>query len=161
MNAAQLRLRRFVHDVLKYTPFAKLVLLLIGLWVLFSLLFYLAERSSAQANVTSFVEALYWGVAAFSTAGIADTPGTGLGRLVGGAWIVIGSILFFGTVVATVTSYFSRPLQRPGQRIIETIELNLERLEDLSIDELETLRETTDGLIEHVERLKRSRSTGS
>jgi hypothetical protein len=38
---------------------------------------------------------LYWGIAAFSTAGIADAPQSGVSQLVGGIWIVLGSILFF------------------------------------------------------------------
>ncbi len=68
-------------------------------------------------------------------------------------------MLFFGTVVATITAYFLRPLQRPARQIIETIEYNLEQLGDLSIEELELLKETTDALIEHMERLK-ARSAG-
>jgi voltage-gated potassium channel len=47
-----------------------------------------------------------------------------------------------------------RPLQRPAKRIIETIEYNLEQLEDLSIEELDLLKETTDALIVHMEHLK-------
>ena len=80
-----------------------------------------------------------------------------MAQMIGGIWIVLGSLLFFGTIVATVTTYFTRPLQRPHRRIIETIEFNLEQLDDLSVDELDLLRETTDALIEHVERLKRGR----
>jgi voltage-gated potassium channel len=59
--------------------------------------------------------------------------------------------------VATVTAYFMRPLQRPSKQIIDTIEYNLEQLDDLSIEELELLKETTDSLIVHVERLKEVR----
>ena len=47
-----------------------------------------------------------------------------------------------------------RPLQRPAKQIIDTIEYNLEQLDDLSIEELELLKETTDALIENMERLK-------
>jgi len=47
-----------------------------------------------------------------------------------------------------------RPLQRPAKQIIDTIEYNLEQLDDLSIEELELLKETTDALIEHMERMK-------
>lgn len=61
---------------------------------------------------------------------------------------------FFGAIVATVTSYFMRPMQRPAKRIIDTIEYNLEQLEDLTVEELDLLKETVDSLIEHVERLK-------
>ena len=81
-------------------------------------------------------------------------PVNGISEFIGAIWIVLGSLLFFGAIVATVTSYFMRPLQRPSKRIIDTIEYNLEQLDDLSIEELELLKETTDSLIEHVERLK-------
>ena len=67
-------------------------------------------------------------------------------------------MLFFGTIVATVTGYFMRPMLRPHKRIIETIEYNLEQLDDLDIEELDLLRETVDTLIEHVEKLKSHRS---
>jgi hypothetical protein len=45
-------------------------------------------------------------------------------------------------------------VQRPSERIIDSIETNLEQLDDLSIEELDLLKETVDTLIVHVERLK-------
>ena len=72
----------------------------------------------------------------------------------GGLWIVVGSTLFFGAIVATITSYFMRPMQRPHKKIIETIEYNLEQLDDLTLEELDLLKETVDTLIGHVEGLK-------
>ena len=101
---------------------------------------------------------MYWGIAAFSTAGIADMPVSGASEIIGAIWIVIGSIVFFGAIVATVTAYFMRPLQRPSKQIIDTIEYNLEQLDDLSVDELEVLKETTDSLIEHIEKIKISQA---
>jgi voltage-gated potassium channel len=148
------RLRRFVRDVRAHTPFTVLIIVLVALWLVFSTGLYLAERSVEGATVTSLGEALYWGIAAFSTAGIADTPRSGIAQAIGGIWIVIGSLLFFGGIVATITGYFNRPLQRPHRRIIDTIEYNLEQMDDLSLEELDLLRETVDTLIEHVERLK-------
>lgn len=148
------RIRRFLGDVAAHTPFARLVLLLVVLWLLFSAGLYLAERDMPGTTIDSYGEALYWGVAAFSTAGIADAPLSGLARLIGGLWIVVGSVLFFGAIVATVTGYFMRPLQRPHKKIIETIEYNLEQLDDLNLDELDLLKETVDTLIAHVEQLK-------
>jgi len=136
------------------------VLLLVSLWLAFAAGLYLAERGAESSTIDSYGKALYWGVAAFSTAGIADTPISAAGRVVGGVWIVLGSVLFFGTIVATVTAYFMRPMQRPHKKIIETIEYNLEQLEELDVDELDLLRETVDTLIEHVERIKGKRSTG-
>ena len=148
------RLRRFINDVTRHTPIVGMIFLLVLLWLAFSALLFVAESGVEQATIQSYGEAMYWGIAAFSTAGIADTPQSDLGLLVGGIWIVVGSILFFGTIVATVTSYFMRPMQRPGKRIIDTIEYNLEQLEDLTVDELDLLKETVDTLITHVEQLK-------
>lgn len=152
------RLRRFVRDIRAHTPFMQMLVLLVVLWLVFSAGVYLAERGLAGTPVDSYGSALYWGVAAFSTAGIADTPVSATARLIGAVWIVLGSVLFFGAIVATVTGYFMRPMQRPHRKIIETIEYNLERLDDLSIDEIDLLRETIDALIDHVERLKEIRS---
>ena len=153
-----MRFKRFVKDVITHTPFLKMIFLLIILWLTFSAGLYLAERGTEGATITSYGKALYWGVAAFSTAGIADTPLSGVSKFVGGVWIVVGSLFFFGTIVATVTTYFMRPMQRPSKQIIDTIEYNLEQLDNLSIDELDLLKETIDGLIVHMEHLKEAQS---
>jgi voltage-gated potassium channel len=152
------RFRRFTKDVLVHTPFIKMIILLVVLWLCFSAVLYFSESSIQGATINSYGSALYWGVAAFSTAGIADTPKSCIGHLFGGIWIVVGSTLFFGTIVATVTTYFMRPLQRPGKRIINTIEYNLEQLNELDVDELELLKETVDMLILHVEKLKKQQT---
>jgi voltage-gated potassium channel len=128
------------------------------LWLIFSGGLFLAEHDIEGTAITSYGKALYWGIAAFSTAGIADTPKSGIAQFLGGIWIVIGSVLFFGTIVATVTTYFMRPMQRPHKKIIDTIEYNLEQLDDLTIDELDLLKETVDTLIVHVEHLKEKQS---
>jgi len=135
-----------------------MVLLLIILWLMFSAGMYLAEQGIDGTSINSYGDALYWGLAAFSTAGIADSPVSGISQIIGGLWIVLGSVLFFGTIVATVTTYFMRPMQRPHKKIIDTVEYNLEQLEDLTVDELDLLKETVDTLIGHVERLKIKRS---
>lgn len=145
---------RFFKDILAHTPIIRMVVLLICLWMIFSAGLYISEIDEESTTITSYGAALYWGIAAFSTAGIADTPQSGVSQFIGGLWIVFGSILFFGTIVATVTTYFRRPLQRPGKRIIDTIEYNLEQLEDLSIKELDLLRETIETPVVHMEHLK-------
>ncbi|MCW8923890.1 MAG: potassium channel family protein [Gammaproteobacteria bacterium] len=152
------RFKRFVSDVYVHTPLIKMVLLLLVLWLLFSAGMYFLELGIEGASILSYGDALYWAVAAFSTAGIADTPVSGSAKLVGGVWIVLGSMLFFGTIVATVTTYFMRPMQRPHKKIIDTVEYNLEQLDDLSVDELDLLKETVDTLIVHVEQLKKKQS---
>ena len=148
------RFKRFAKDILVHTPFIKMIVLLLVLWLCFSAGLYWSEHSMEVTTINSYGNALYWGIAAFSTAGIADTPKSGLAQLFGGIWIVVGSTLFFGTIVATVTTYFMRPLQRPGKKIIGTIEYNLEQLNELDVEELELLKETVDTLIIHVEKLR-------
>lgn len=148
------RLGRFLAEVMAHTPLTKLVLLMVILWMAFSGMMYLAERQADGAAIHTYGEALYWGVAAFSTAGIADTPVTGAAQVVGAIWIVIGSTLFFGTIVATITTYFMRPMQRPHKMIVDTIEYNLEQLDDLTPEEIDLVKGTVDVLLEHVERLK-------
>ena len=154
------RLKRFMKDILTETPVITMLFLLLILWLLFAGGMYFTERNTTDTTITSYAKALYWGVAAFSTAGIADTPKSELAQLIGGIWIVIGSVLFFGTIVATVTAYFMRPLQRPHKRIIDTIEYNLEQLNDLSVEELDLLKDTVDTLIVHVEDLKKKQHKG-
>lgn len=161
MRKRRSRFRRFAQDIAAHTPFVQMVVALIVLWLIFSAGIYLAERGVEGASITSYGEALYWGVAAFSTAGIADVPASGVARLIGGVWIVVGSLLFFGAIVATVTTYFMRPMQRPHRKIIETIEYNLEQLDDLTVEELDLLRDTVDTLILHVEQLKERQSKAS
>ena len=151
------RSRTFIRDIVIHTPVIRMSLLLVVLWMLFSAGIYLGEQGAEGTSITSYGKALYWGIAAFSTAGIADMPVNGISELVGAIWIIVGSLLFFGAIVATVTAYFMRPLQRPSKQIVSTIEYNLEQLDDLSIEELELLKETTDSLIEHVEHLRAKR----
>lgn len=146
--------RKFIQDVVINTPILKMTFLLIILWMLFSAGVYFGERGAEGTAITSYGRALYWGIAAFSTAGIADMPVNGISEIIGAIWIVLGSLLFFGAIVATVTAYFMRPMQRPSRQIVDTIEYNLEQLNDLTVDELEVLKETTDSLIEHMERVK-------
>ena len=152
------RFKRFIKDIYVHTPITKMVFLLIVLWLMFSAGVYLTEQGIEGTSISSYGDALYWGVAAFSTAGIADTPISSTGQFIGGLWIVLGSVLFFGTIVATITTYFMRPMQRPHKKIIDTIEYNLEQLDDLTVDELDLLKETVDTLIVHVERLKKKQS---
>lgn len=139
---------RFLRSIITQTPFLQMISLLVILWLLFSAGVYLTESGAEGSTIHSYGRALYWGIAAFSTAGIADTPLTSAGQAIGGIWIVVGSMVFFGTIVATITTYFMRPMQRPMPQIIATIQYNLEQLENLSVEELEVLKETTDRIIE-------------
>lgn len=132
--------------------------MLVALWLLFSTALYFAEQRTSEPVFSTFGEALYWGIAAFSTAGIANAPSGALSLLIGGIWIVTGSAVFFGIIIATITGYFMRPLQRPVNKIVETIEYNLDHLQDLSVEELDLLKDTADALILHMEKIKKKRA---
>ena len=151
------RFRKFVEEIVNRTLFLQMVALLAFLWLVFAAAIFMVERGVEGSSIRSFGDAMYLGVAALSTAGIADSPVTGASKLIGGAWIVIGSVLFFGIIVSTVTAYFMRPVQRPPDQIIESIEYSLEELDQLSLDELDLLKDTVDTLIEHVEHIKSRR----
>ena len=151
------RFRRFIAEIVNRTLFLQMTGLLAFLWFVFATAMFAVERDTAESSIRSLGDALYWGIAALSTAGIADTPVSGTAKLIGGTWIIIGSVLFFGIIVSTVTAYFMRPVQRPPDQIIESIEYSLEELDQLSLEELDLLKETIDTLIEHVEHIKSRR----
>jgi voltage-gated potassium channel len=145
---------RYVKLTLQQTYLPYFMLALVVSWLAFAAALFFAEQGADQPTIETFGEALYWGVAAFSTAGIADTPSSPLSQLIGGLWIVIGSVIFFGIIVASVTGYFMRPVKHPLRRLINLIEYNLEHIQDLTVEELDLLKETTDALIQHVEKTK-------
>ena len=151
------RFRKFIGEIVNRTLFLQMVALLAALWLVFAAAMFMVERGVEGSPIRSFGDAMYWGIAALSTAGIADSPATGASKLIGGAWIIIGSVLFFGIIVSTVTAYFMRPVQRPPDQLIESIEYSLEELDQLSVEELDLLKETVDTLIEHVEHIKSRR----
>lgn len=139
---------RFLRVIITQTPFVPMISLLTVLWLVFSTGFYFAEHGASGSGINYYTEALWWGVVAMTTMGTAPIPVSGAGQIVGGIWAVLGCIILYGTIIASVTVYFARPRQRPTRQIITTVQYNLERLEDLSLDELEVLKETTDRLIE-------------
>lgn len=151
------RFRKFIAEIVNRTLFLQMTGLLAFLWLVFATAMFAVERGNADSTIRSLGDALYWGIAALSTAGIADSPASGTAKLIGGIWIIIGSVLFFGIIVSTVTAYFMRPVQRPPDRIIESIENSLEDLDQLSLEELDLLKETVDTLIEHMEHVKSRR----
>jgi voltage-gated potassium channel len=151
------KFNKFIKDIIDRTLFLQLASALGFLWLVFSAALFLAERGAANSPIQSLGDAMYWGIAALSTAGIADSPISGLSKLIGGTWIIIGSVMFFGIIVSTVTAYFMRPVQRPTDRLVESIESSLEELDKLSLEELDLLKENVDNLIEHMEEIQSRR----
>jgi voltage-gated potassium channel len=151
------RFNKFIKDIIDRTLFLQLASVLTFLWLVFSAALFIAERGADDSHIQSFGDAMYWGIAALSTAGIADTPISGLSKLIGGTWIIVGSVMFFGIIVSTVTAYFMRPVQRPKDQLVGSIEYSLEELDQLSVEELDLLKENVDALIEHMEEIQSRR----
>ena len=117
-------------------------------------LIYFLERDS-NANVNGFVDAIWWTIFTMQTHGNNWRPDTFWGSVVGGAWSIIGTIIFYGAIIASVTVFFMRRRERTEVELITTIKRNLEDLDKLSMDELELLRESTNNLVGlHIEQLK-------
>ena len=134
---------RFLRDMATKTPLIPLILTLVGLWLLFSLGIYLAERG-VNEQITSYGYALWWSFTAMQTQG-ANAPGpvTTSGIVLGAIWSIFSTIAFFGVIIGSLYAYFMLPRRRPSQEILSAIQYNLGELENLSLDELETLRDTT------------------
>jgi voltage-gated potassium channel len=63
-----------------------------------------AERSSPDANITDFGDAIWWAVTTMTTVGYGDRyPATSAGRMVAFA-LMIGGIALLGTATATLAS---------------------------------------------------------
>jgi len=146
---------RFLRDMATKTPLIPIVIVLVALWLLFSFGIYLAEHE-VNEQIASHGHALWWSFTAMQTQG-ANAPGpiTPVGMVTGAIWSVISTISFFGVIIAIFYSYFMFPRRRPSRELIGAIQYNLEELENLSTDELETLKETTVRVINaQISRLK-------
>jgi len=134
---------RFLKQIVLETPLVPLILVLTGLWLLFSLGVYLVEREVSE-QLHSYSQALWWTFAAMHTQG-ANSPGpiTALGMFIGSIWSIFSTIAFFGVIIGTLYAYFMLPRRRPSREIVSALQYNLEQLDKLSVDELEVLRDTT------------------
>ncbi len=150
---------RFLRIIVTQTPFVPMVSILTILWLLFSTVFFYVEHGASDTEITDYSHALWWGVVAMTTMGTAHIPVSGAGQIVGAIWAVLGCVIFYGAIIASVTVYFiHRKKEGTVKQIISTVEYNLERLDDLSLEELEVLKETTDGLIDA--KIKRRKGEG-
>jgi voltage-gated potassium channel len=139
---------KFLKVIVNETPFVPMITLLAVLWLLFSTTFYYVERGAIGTEITDYSHALWWGIVAMTTMGTAHIPVSGSAQIVGGIWAVLGSIIFYGAIIASVTTYFARRREGQVKQIISTITYNIEHLEKLSSPELEVLKETTVRLID-------------
>ncbi|MFC1981682.1 ion transporter [Chloroflexota bacterium] len=138
---------RFLVDIVRETPLVPLLIVLVVLWLGFSLGVYLVERL-VNEQFHSYGYTLWWTFTAMQTQGD-NRPGpiTPLGMLIGGIWSVIGTVIFFGVIIATIYSYYMIPKRRRSKVIIDALQYNLNEIEYLSIDELTALRDTVTNIV--------------
>ncbi|MCH8161429.1 MAG: two pore domain potassium channel family protein [Chloroflexi bacterium] len=139
---------RLFRDIATQTPilwflFALLVLVIIG-----PVPVWLFERTAADPDMTSYWVGLWWAVSAFSTVGHSGVSvETAGGRIFGSIYTVLSVSLFFGSVIAAFSSYFILTWRTPKRQLVDTINYYLQRVEELSVEELEDLEDMTRGLL--------------
>jgi voltage-gated potassium channel len=138
---------RFFGDIVHETPFLPLLLVLTALFLLSSLGIYLIERP-VNAQFDTYFHALWWSFTAMQTQG-ANSPGpiTPLGMIIGAIWSILGTVAFFGVIIATIYAYYVEPKRRPSKAIIDALQYNLEELDNLSIEELNVLRDSVTNVV--------------
>jgi len=145
-----------IKDVVFETPLFFMASILLVLLLLFSMGLYFAENGAAGSNVNSFGEAVWDGVVLMTTAGAMSEPVTATGHVLGAIWTVLGCALFYGTIIVSASAYFLMPfssfflLPRKNKeaRLIGTIQYNLSKLDELSLDDLEALKRETATLVD-------------
>ena len=141
------RVIRFLGDIIRETPFVPLFFALIVILLISSLGIFLVEKP-VNPQFDTFWHSLWWSFTAMQTQG-ANSPGpiTPLGMTIGAIWSTIGTIAFFGVIIATFYAYFVDPKRRPSKVIIDALQYNLEQLDELSIDELGALKDTVTNIV--------------
>jgi len=139
---------RIFRDIVTQTPILWFLAARVVLVILAPIPVYLFERTATDPDMTSYWVGLWWAVSAFSTVGhsgvVLETTG---GRIVGSIFTVISVGLFFGSVIAAFSSYFLLTWRTPKRQLVDTNNYYLQRVEELSVEELEDLEDMTRGLL--------------
>ena len=86
------------------------------------------ERSSPDANISDFGDAIWWAVTTMTTVGYGDHyPVTSIGRAVGFG-LMLGGIALLGTVTATLASWLVESIEAEKEQA-ETLHDTVRRLE--------------------------------
>ena len=138
----------FLVDLTTQTPVLWMIATLAILVALVPVPIYLFEREAEGAQMTNYWVGLWWAVSAFSTVGHSSVEVVTVGgRIVGSIYTVASVGLFFGSVIAAFSSYFILTWRRPKRQLVDTINYYLQRIDDLTVEELEDLDDMTRGLL--------------
>ncbi len=139
---------QFLVDIGTQTPVLWFIGVLGVLVVMVPIPVWLFERTGDNTDVTSYWVGLWWAVSAFTTVGhsgvTVDTVG---GRIVGSIYTAVSVGLFFGSVIAAFSSYFILTWRKPKRQLVDTINYYLQRIDELSPEEIEDLEDMTKGLL--------------
>lgn len=146
-GALESAVRTFV-DIFTETPLLPVIGFLVVLVLVVPVPLLLAERSAADADITTYWIGLWWAVSAFTTVGHSDVDVvTGTGRVIGSVYTMISVGLFFGSVIAAFSSYFILTWRKPKRQVIDTITYYLQRIDQLSVEEIDELEDVTAGVL--------------
>jgi len=135
-------------DIFTQTAILPVIGLLTLLVILVPIPMFLIERSAGDAELTSYWTGLWWAVSAFTTVGHSQVGlVTAPGRVIGSIFTVISVALFFGSVIAAFSSYFLLTWRRPKRQIIDTVTYYLQRIDQLTTEEIKELEEITAGVL--------------
>ncbi|MCI0820259.1 MAG: hypothetical protein J4O12_08210, partial [Chloroflexi bacterium] len=136
------------RDVFTQTIVLPVIAFLALLVIIVPVPIFLIERTSDEADVTSYWIGLWWAVSAFTTVGHSDVDlVTAPGRVLGSVFTMVSVALFFGSVIAAFSSYFLLTWRKPKRQVIDTITYYLQRIEQLSVEEIDELEEITAGVL--------------
>jgi voltage-gated potassium channel len=135
-------------DLTKATPVLWFIGALAVLVVIGPIPVWLFERTADSPDMANYGVGLWWAVSAFSTAGhsgvLVETLG---GRIFASIYTVLSVGLFFGSVLAAFSSYFILTWRKPKRQVVDTINYYLQRIDDMSADEIIDLQDMTRGLL--------------
>jgi voltage-gated potassium channel len=138
----------FFADLLTQTPVLPIMAILALLVALAPIPIFFLEQAADDSQVTSYWVGLWWAVSAFSTVGHSNVELLTVGgRIVGSIYTVISVGLFFGSVIAAFSSYFLLTWRRPKRQLVDTVNYYLQRIDELSVEEIEDLEDITQGLL--------------
>lgn len=114
-------LLRTWSSLIQSLPF-RLLLAVLTLWLVGSVVVYLAEQGDEERLITSIPESLYWALVTMTTVGYGDyTPKTGLGRALA-MMLMVSGMGVVALFTATIASIFVERRIREG-RGLETIKV--------------------------------------
>ena len=116
--------RLLVVDTLREHLMASILVFLATAWLTISAGVYWFEHNAAGANITSYGDAVWWGIVTFLTVGYGDRfPVTGQGRFLA-SFLMLFGVGTVGVVTAKISSYFLEEALRKGRGLVDPSQLN-------------------------------------